>query len=269
MGGTGHDAVTRGQPASVGRARPGGFAGWAVRRDRSGHQFYVGTAIAALITVGLGFGPALVNPASRRASPTPLVIAHGLVTLVWLILYLTQTILIARGYTRLHRQLGTASIPLAVVVIVVGYEATIAMVRRGFDLSGDLLGHAAVPLPRLLGSAVFPLAGLVQFGALAGAALLYRRRSDVHKRLMVLATANLMVEPLAHLFGHWRIPFRFFGPTFSLLPFSSAIHDRLSLGRMHRVSLWGAVGLSALNLLFATVVRSSTTWQQFVAWLAG
>jgi hypothetical protein len=33
--------------------------------------------------------------------------------------------------------------------------------------------------------------------------------------------------------------------------------------------LWGAVGLSALNLLFATVVRSSTTWQQFVAWLAG
>jgi len=63
-------------------------------------------------------------------------------------------------------------------------------------------------------------------------------------------------------------PFRFFGLTFSLLLFLPAIHDRLSPGRIHPVSLWGAVGLSTLNLLFATLVRSSTTWQQFVAWLA-
>jgi hypothetical protein len=237
--------------------------------QHSPQRFYVVTAIIALVIVAAGFGPAMIDTASRRAPLTGFIIAHGVMTLGWLALYLAQTVLVATGRVHLHRRLGTTGAVLAVPIILVGYQTTITMVRRGFDLSGDLLGRIGVPdATRLLGSTVFPLGGLVQFGVLVAVALLYRRRPEIHKRLMVLAVVILMAEPLAHLFGHFGIPLRLFGPAFSMLLFSHAIYDRITRGRMHPVSFWGGLTLSMVNLLSATVVRPSATWQQFVAWLA-
>jgi len=69
-------------------------------------------------------------------------------------LYLAQAVLIATDRRALHRSLGVASIALAALMIVTGYETTIELTRRGFDLSGDL--HLRDPLM----NAVFPLGDL-------------------------------------------------------------------------------------------------------------
>ena len=55
----------------------------------------------------------------------------------------------------MHRQLGAASALLAIAMVVLGYMSSIAMVRRGFDLSGDL-DVKADPLFKL----IFPLQDL-------------------------------------------------------------------------------------------------------------
>jgi hypothetical protein len=55
--------------------------------------FYVGTAIAAIITVVVGFGPSLVDTGARNAPLTLVVAVHGVVCIAWLLLFLTQTIL--------------------------------------------------------------------------------------------------------------------------------------------------------------------------------
>ena len=133
-------------------------------------------------------------------------------------------------------------------------------------MSGDL--H--IEADPLLGL-VNPLGDLVTFGAMPAAGFGYRHRSDIHKRLMLLATVGgLMPAPLAHLIGH-SPSLREMGPIIvvpiALFLFASAAYDRVSLGRMHPVSLWGAVVIFGWDLLRNIVIALSAAWHHFAEWL--
>ena len=81
-----------------------------------------------------------------------------------------------------------------------------------------------------------------------------------------------MRAPLAHVLGH--VPaLRDKGPIILvplvMLYVSHAVYDRLSLGRIHPVSLWGAVALFVWANLRAALIGPSAAWHQFGAWLVG
>src|SRR5580692_7722739 len=80
----------------------------------------------------------VAQTAGRRAPLSPLAAAHGIVFFAWLILFLVQSRLIATRHVALHRKLGLASVFVLALMVPLAYMATVAMVRRGFDLSGDL-----------------------------------------------------------------------------------------------------------------------------------
>ena len=230
--------------------------------------FYIGMAICTIIIIVSGFAPSLVNPAARKAPITPLAAAHGAVYLAWLLLFLAQTTLVATRRISLHRRLGTVAMFLAPIMIVLGYMTAITMARRGFDLSGDL--H--IEEDPLLGL-VNPLGDLFTFAVLVAAGYWYRRRSDVHKRLMLLATVGgLMPAPLAHLIGH--IPsLNAVAPVIvvpiALFLFASAVYDRVSFGRVHRVSLWMALTIFVWDVSLNIVIGPSAAWHHFASWLVG
>jgi hypothetical protein len=168
------------------------------RRSRVARWFYIAMAACTIVIVVLGFGPSIINTAARQAPLTLLAAAHSVVSFVWLVMFLAQTTLVATRQISVHRQLGIAAVSLAPVMIILGYVVAITMARRGFDLSGDLKIQAD-PLLAL----VNPLGDLVTFGILVAAGYWFRHRSDIHKRLMLLATVGgLMPAPLAHLIGH-------------------------------------------------------------------
>jgi hypothetical protein len=228
--------------------------------------FYIGMAICAIIVSVLGFAPSIVNTAARKTPPSSLVAAHGIVSAAWLLVFLAQTTLVATRRIPVHRRLGTAAVILAPVMIVLGYMTAIAMARRGFDSSGDL--H--IEADPLLGL-VNPLGDLLTFGILIAAGFWYRHRNDIHKRLMLFAiVGGLMPAPLAHLIGHspWL---REMGPIIvvpTLLSlFASAIYDRVSLGRIHPVSLWGAIAIFVWESLLNIVIGPSAAWHHFARWL--
>jgi uncharacterized membrane protein YozB (DUF420 family) len=197
-----------------------------VHTHRANRWFYIGVPVCAIIIVALGFGPSIISTTARNAPLTRLAITHSALSFVWLVVFLAQTTLVATGRVALHRQLGTAAIFFAPVMIILGYLVTIAMARRGFDLSGDLKIEAD-PLQAL----VNPLGDLITFGTLVAAGFWYRRRSDIHKRLMLLATVGgLMPAPLAHLIGHLPLlpetrPIILV--PIALLLFASAVYDRI------------------------------------------
>jgi hypothetical protein len=120
---------------------------------------------------------------------------------------------------------------------------------------------------------VHPLGDLLTFSLLVTAALIWRRRSDVHKRLMLLAAVgSLMAAPLVHLLSYVRALRAV--PPLILLPlaalyFSSAIHDRLTLDRVHPVSKWVGLSLLVFAVLRAGVIGPSAAWHQFAGWLIG
>jgi hypothetical protein len=109
------------------------------------------------------------------------------------------------------------------LMIPIGFTTTTAMVRRGFDLSGDQHvdphpdGQTSVDAPT---ASVFNLSGLLAFIILAVAAIGYRRRPGVHKRLMLFANISLMTAPILHLCGHvpsiWQSP-AVFAAVFAIL----------------------------------------------------
>jgi len=100
-----------------------------------------------------------------------------------------------------------ASTFVLALMLPLGYEATIAMTRRGFDLSGDqhVDLHPQVGQSLTLDALtalVFNFCYLSAFAALTIAAICYRQRPAIHKRLMLFANIELIGAPMAHLLGH-------------------------------------------------------------------
>ena len=235
---------------------------------RAEGRFYIGMALAAAATALAGFAPAIFDDASRKAPLNWATGAHGAVFSAWLALFLTQALLVFNGRIALHRLLGCVGAGLAVIMLVSGYFTTIAMARRGYDLSGDLIGESGDPLMVM----VFQLGDLFCFGILVAMGILFRYRPDAHKRLMLLATVGaLMPAALSHIIGHSSF-LRGFHPAIILIPwtallFAGAVHDRLFRGRMHPVSLWGALLVWLWSNVRAAIIGPSDLWREFANWL--
>jgi hypothetical protein len=115
---------------------------------------------------------------------------------------------------------------------------------------------------------VVPLVDMFVFGTLAGAGLLYRRKPQIHKRLMILATLSI----LSAAFG--RVPLQFiekgglpmiFGLTgLTILVF--AIGDTIVHKRLNSATLWGGL-FAILSLPLRVVIGGTATWLAFAHWL--
>jgi hypothetical protein len=95
--------------------------------------FYTCVGVFAFLFSSAAFGPSIVYSESRLGPITPLVAAHGIVFFAWLLLFIAQTILARTGNLALHRRMGIWSAILAAALVVLGYQTTIAMGRRGYD----------------------------------------------------------------------------------------------------------------------------------------
>lgn len=228
--------------------------------------FYPGMAVFAFLFSVAAFGPSIVHTERRLGPITTLLALHGIAFFAWLLLFVSQTILARTRNLALHRRIGMWSAVLAAALVVLGYRTTVAMGRRGYDLSGDI-GSRSDPLAAM----AFPLLDIFMFAVLFLAAYLYRHRSDVHKRLMLLAlTGALMPSPVTHLIGH----FDFLRDKGFLTPLlvatflaAGAVHDRTKLHRIHPVSLWIALAIFVLDNLCFVIVIPSGAWHAFAAWL--
>lgn len=163
---------------------------WA--RDRA-TAFYLGFGLAGLVIVAFGFGWTYAVPMVRRSFSAPWYVhVHGASALAWVLLFIGQPMLVRSRQTRLHRQLGQAALPLALVVWLSGVAT--AVWAAGRDLKD--IGTAATSA--LAGT----VTGLSVYVLLVAAAIGTRQRPDWHKRLAMLATIHLLWPAFFRL-RHW------------------------------------------------------------------
>jgi hypothetical protein len=235
-------------------------------------RFYIGIGLFMVLLIAAAFGPSLAGQSNRNSPATALVIAHGIVLLAWTLLYLTQAAFVATGRTAVHRRLGALGFVLATAVIVLGYFAVVGFARRHYDLGGDIIraiSRTGSPL-RDPTAMLFPLSELLIFGSLVAAALWYRHRPEIHKRLMLLALLSLATEPILHLVGHLTIYWpalrgsggRIAALLTILLLTVSAIYDRVVNGRVHAVSLWTPIVAFVWQNVLVFVVLPSALWRE-------
>jgi hypothetical protein len=221
--------------------------------------FFSSMALAAALTAFAGFartyylrevfgGPAL----------TTLVHVHGAVATSWILLFATQASLIAARRTDLHMRLGIAGAVLALVMIVIGCFTAVEGARRGVTPPGG---------PPPLAFLSVPLGTIAAFAILVGAGLYNRPRSEIHKRLMLLATIAILTPALARigrLTGLDGPPIAIGGTCAFVV--ACMIYDRVVHRRVHPAFLWGGIFLM-LSLPARFAIGRTAAWHSIAEWL--
>lgn len=234
-----------------------------LRNRRSAeHWFFGGMAVVILVAVFIGFAPTFyltkwVAPPHPVLPLTPLVILHGGAFTSWILLLVLQSALVTGGRIDLHRRLGILGACLAAAMVVLGLVTAVYGAHRGSGPPGtEPLHFIAIPFFDIL---VFGL--LVFFGVRA------RRDPAAHKRLMLLSTLGIMGAAVAR----WPLaimqsgPIAFFSVTdLFLLPLVA--YDLVTLGRLHRASLWG-IGTIVVSQPLRLVISGTGAWLAFAGWL--
>ena len=148
---------------------------------RTGRAFHIGMSIAFLGTAFAGFAPTYFLKGLTHAPPlSPLLHVHAAAFTAWLVLLFTQSTLVAAHRVDVHRRLGIAGAVLAAAMVPLGMMAAIGAAQRASARPG------LAPLVFL----IFPLGQMVLFAVFIGGALWKRRRPEVHRRLVLLATEH-------------------------------------------------------------------------------
>jgi uncharacterized membrane protein YozB (DUF420 family) len=231
--------------------------------------FFVYTA-ALLAIVLTGFAPSLFFRAAFDSPPIPLYLyLHGLILTAWFLLLLFQAWLIRKNHTTLHKKLGFFIAAYGVFVIAGGLMATFNTVARGFGGAASFdtdmadinpgMGAGISYLEFISGVVWANLAAMISFAVMLSFAIIFRRQSDIHKRLILIATVAIVGPALARIA---RLEFLggeqglFLPSAIFLLLTAIIIHDFLTLGKAHRASLTGAGFLIIVFLTSIAIART-------------
>jgi hypothetical protein len=223
-------------------------------------RFYGGMALLIAAIVFAGFSRTFfLSRWLDGPTLSPLRIVHGLVFTAWIVLFMTQTALIAGGRRDIHRRLGVAGAVLAAAMVVVGTILAIRNAREGGAPPG------VPPLPFL----IIPLFDMLVFAPLVAAAVWYRRRSETHKRLMLIATISLLAAPVARLPTALAAagPLFYFGVV-DLLLLTGVLYDLATRRKVHPVYVWGGLAILASQVI-RLALSGTGAWLAVAAWLTG
>lgn len=233
----------------------------AVPRVTAPRRLYVGIAVLAIAIAAVGFWPTYFGPLLAGGVDKPAIIHfHAVVYVGWLAIFLTQVAFAATGRLALHMKLGRFAIGYGMLVIFAGLLAGIGM----FVLRVRA-GDAAAAQTAVLG----PLLDMLFFAPLFAAAVYYRRKPELHKRLMVVATTSLLIAAAV------RMPF--LGQPRNMLLLHSIwtapiliamAHDFWRQHRVHPVYALGLVLLLIQGPAVRVYIRGSDEWRSLSGWLA-
>jgi hypothetical protein len=177
------------------------------------------------IVIATGFSLNLAMGRSSFGAP-PIVHAHAITFMGWVVIYLTQNILVASGNLALHRRLGWLAAGWVVMMLALGCAVT------AFDIR---VGHVPFFF-RPLQFLVFDPLTLIAFAGLTYAAIALRRRTDWHRRLHFSGMALMMGPGFGRL-----LPMPLLAPwaweaTFAaclVFPVAGIVSDLRRSGRVH------------------------------------
>lgn len=222
-------------------------------------RFYPTIAALAIVTVFVGFAPRFYETALRDTpGPRPFVLVHAAVFTAWMFLFLVQTSLVAAHRADLHRRLGRVGIALAASMLVLGVMTGIEGARDGWNPGG--------PFRDALAFLVVSFRDILNFSGFAAAGLYYRRRPEIHRRLMLLATTGGLLWPAITRIQpiQGRLPLMFAVLVAFLV--ASPVRDLIAHRSPHRVDLIGALIVMA-SFPLGIAIGNSDAWHDFAAWL--
>ena len=198
-------------------------------RGGLGQYFYLfmSLLIVAVILYGFSFtvGKNLIHP----AIPRPWILyVHAAVFSSWLVFFVLQSTLVRSRKVQWHRRLGSFGVALGTLIPVVGVSTAVVMTR--FDTARLHITDAESFL-------VVPLFDMVCFTSTFPLAVYWRKKPELHRRLMLVATCALT----AAAFGRFPariLPGYLFYAGVDLLILLGLVRDLIVHRAAHRVYLF-------------------------------
>lgn len=148
--------------------------------------------LLVVVVVAGGFAPTFFTRLGETALPH---MVHGVSSSLWLLLLVTQSLLVTRGGRAWHRRLGWTSLAVFPVMVLSGFY----MIRLMLTVRAEDYG----PLRYVLAALDIP--SLVALCAFYVMALVHRRDVRLHQRYLA-ATAILLLPPALGRFLAFWVP---------------------------------------------------------------
>jgi hypothetical protein len=162
--------------------------------QRGSVQFFFAAHVALLTVVLIGFGPTFYLRTLSDRHPLPaILLVHGTVLTGWFVLTVLQAWLMFAGKVRWHRRVGYFAAAFAALVVTMGIIADARM-------AAEIHSPHDSDLIVVWGNAF----SLILFATFVTLAIVFRKKPETHKRLILLASISI-VGPAAARFTEWPI----------------------------------------------------------------
>jgi hypothetical protein len=227
---------------------------------RLDNKFFAAMAAIILGAVFLGFAHTYYLAGVFRAKlPSAIVHAHAVVFSSWILFLILQIVLVSVGRVGWHRRLGAFGAVLASAMVVFGFLAATQSLARGFSPPGSGIPPATFY--------AIPFWEMITFLALFVAGFLLRFDGAAHKRLMLIATLELLGPAI----GRWPFAIVHKAPPLVsliiiLLLLLIAAFDLWTRRKVHRVTV-RAGSFVIVSQLAMFPIGHTALWHRFADWV--
>lgn len=206
------------------------------RRRKS--PFFLMLGLLMLVLAIGGFWPQYFSAVVGRPPPVStqfwLIHLHAAIFVAWMMAYISQAAMVATGRTATHLKIGPWLAGFGFAAVVFGlFVASKLAVRLG-ERSGNFEEAASFVF--------FPFIDIVYLAAFLAVAVAFRKRPEIHKRAMFLATFSVAVVGLGRLIGKTGIENPLIWQPLNLAPLAIAlIFDAAVCRKVYAVMVAGLI----------------------------
>lgn len=214
--------------------------------------FYLCMGLVMAGLVVWGFSKTVDAHLFHANPPRPVLLwFHGTAFSTWIVFFILQSTLVRVRKVSIHRLLGWFGAGLATAMV--GLGLTIAVVMARFD-TFVLNQKDAEPFLSI------PFADMIIFGTCVGLAIYWRKKPDYHRRLIFIASCQLMDAAIGR-FDFW-FDHNLFYVGLDLLIAAGMVRDWVVDGRVSKVYLYAMPPIIVLQSLTLYMWRINPAWWQ-------
>jgi hypothetical protein len=153
------------------------------------HYFYSAMSVLCFLFVVLGFGNFYGSHLIATEKIPAVIHVHAAIFFIWILLFVTQAVLIFKKKISLHMKTGQAALVVAAAMLLSGFFTARFAAQTG---------HTGIPglqFPASEGFLLLNLASLLLFIILVTTGWFFRNTPETHKRLMLMASAAGLAPP--------------------------------------------------------------------------
>lgn len=201
---------------------------------------YMTVSVMVTLIAAAGFLPGMIRKAvNGKIPPDAIIHVHVAVYWIWLALFFAQTVNAALGRMRQHRKLGKWLIGYGVLMWIIGEWVTLNRFVKQWH-------HGQPDMARTVNLA--PFIDMIAFPFVFGAAVYFRRKPEIHKRLMVVTATMLVYAAMVRVqFPSFMQGYFVFMLIWTAPVLVGMLHDWFTRRLVHPAYLVGLVVLLVLS----------------------